>query len=271
MAIAKKQLPSSSKPKLGPEYESWLDSVLGVKNLKRHERHYETVTNQVLDSLLKSALWDDITKQIREINARYKIEKSFDLLAAEPKLIKKPWKSFLEKTYRKNILTNELYPNPPEDGWLMPPRWHFNIKDVVRTSIVIRYLDGIKIILDALTKIGADRDIYCTFDLDARIQGYYAAHFYYKVKCNHYTVDHDDAENEFFLEIQVTTQIKEIIKSLLHNIYKEERLGPSARSLSQLAWDYQHPSFVPAYLAHLLHYVESMIIQARDKTGGPNV
>ena len=65
-------------------------------------------------------------------------------------------------------------------------------------------------------------------------------------------------------EIQVTTQIQEIIKTLLHKQYEEKRKVNTPKDY-KWQWDSKSPQFIPNYLGHIVHYVEGMIIEIRDK------
>jgi len=67
------------------------------------------------------------------------------------------------------------------------------------------------------------------------------------------------------LEIQVTTQIKEVIKNLLHTYCESRRTTGVRPRLSDIAWNYREEEFAATYLGHILHYVEGMIIEVRDR------
>jgi len=67
------------------------------------------------------------------------------------------------------------------------------------------------------------------------------------------------------VEVQVTTSIKEVIKKLLHTFYEDSRKSPRPPSIEEISWNYRSPQFNAAYLGHILHYVEGMIIEVRDQ------
>ncbi len=66
------------------------------------------------------------------------------------------------------------------------------------------------------------------------------------------------------VEIQITTQIQEIIKVLLHKHYEENRKTTVPKDY-KWQWDYKSPEFSSNYLGHIIHYVEGMIVEIRDK------
>ena len=68
------------------------------------------------------------------------------------------------------------------------------------------------------------------------------------------------------LEIQVTTQLQEVVQGVMHDEYEVSRLKkvgiPELRD-STMPWDYTSEQFSISYLGHVLRYVEGMIVQAR--------
>ena len=64
-------------------------------------------------------------------------------------------------------------------------------------------------------------------------------------------------------EIQVTTQLQEILRDLTHPFYKVRRLGVPT-DIHAERWKYDSSHFRASYLGHTLHLVEAMIVQLRD-------
>ena len=98
----------------------------------------------------------------------------------------------------------------------------------------------------------------------ARPDGYHAVH----VSVNHDfdLLDFSSRDTSIVpskVEIQVTTLIQETISGLLHYVYERARLeeAPSER------WQWNHGSteFAVNYLGHTLHYLEGMIVVARER------
>ena len=65
------------------------------------------------------------------------------------------------------------------------------------------------------------------------------------------------------IEIQITTQLQEVIKKLLHKYYEERRKRIEKPSV-KWQWDYKSDEFSTNYLGHILHYVEGMIMDIRE-------
>jgi hypothetical protein len=64
------------------------------------------------------------------------------------------------------------------------------------------------------------------------------------------------------VEIQLTTQLQEVLKNLTHQFYQVNRLKPSRTS--KWKWDYKTNRFRVGYLSHTLHLLESIIVEIRD-------
>jgi hypothetical protein len=121
---------------------------------------------------------------LRDVDAKYQVSNDYSLIpGAGPVLVAKPWRSFLYKTYRKNILGNPDFPNAPTGGWFLPPNWFGRIHDIVRTTIEVKYLDGVRLVLAALSELADQEGILCEAELEARVDGYYGAHFQCDFAC----------------------------------------------------------------------------------------
>ena len=100
--------------------------------------------------------------------------------------------------------------------------------------------------------------------LEAREEGYYAAHQYISKEFEIPKIDWDTEKIDFSIEIQITTQLQEIIRGLLHKYYGEKRKRITKENV-KWQWNYKGDEFTANYLGHILHYVEGMIMEIRDK------
>jgi len=99
---------------------------------------------QLSETFRTSPFWAALLVALPNIDSQYLIDHKYPLFTSfRPDIFVKPWASFLQKTYRKNVIQNPHFPSPPQDGWCLPPRWLTRIHDIVRTSIVVKYLDGV--------------------------------------------------------------------------------------------------------------------------------
>lgn len=92
------------------DYFDWLKSVyepIRVETLDTLEDDYNKIQKQICDGFKESAFWVKLIKHSDDYEAEYRRDTGYELLATEPKLLPKPWESFLVKTYRKNKEVNK--------------------------------------------------------------------------------------------------------------------------------------------------------------------
>ena len=183
----------------------------------------------------------------------------------EPRIYIKPYASFLEKTYRKNVLNNPNFPNNPPNNreWILPENWLSEITDIVRTQFVVKYLDGIEFLANKIHDVANEHSEECRIEFEAKEQGYYAAHVDVRLQFEIPKMPWGTEKTVGTVEIQITTQIKDVIRTLLHKQYESARLQTQT-SDERWKWDYKSDLFTLNYLGHMLHYVEGMIMKLRD-------
>jgi ppGpp synthetase/RelA/SpoT-type nucleotidyltranferase len=254
------------KPLDEKEFKIWLKSELGFDVNDKYKFYYQTITNQLSSNFENSPFWQEILSELNEINDKYFGLKGVHLLiiSNKPKIFTKSLNSLLIKAYRKNILNNSNFPSPPDNGWITPDNWFEKINDIIRTTITVKYLDGVEFIINELSNISNKNNFIFESSFEAREEGYYAAHSSVKIPFSIPDLNFTPIKKTINIEIQVTTQIQEIIKTLLHKHYEENRKTETPKDY-KWQWDHKSPEFIPNYLGHIVHYVEGMIIEIRDK------
>lgn len=256
---------NKGRPENIEEYKEWLVTDQKVDISKRTQVHYESVTDKARLKFSESNFWVTLLKNLSDYNAEYEIKTGYPLFIPRliPKLEIKSYDSFLLKTYRKNIIENKNWPKSPENGWIIPENWFSRVNDIIRTLIEVKYLDGVEFIISKIESHCKSNQLGCEVSLEAREDGYYAGHMYTKQEIEVPRVTWDTERIIFSVEIQITTQLQEVIRKLLHKFYEERRkmLNPDIN----WKWDYKSKEFEANYLGHILHYVEGMIMEIRDK------
>jgi len=256
----------NEKPENIEKYKKWLKKEHGYEISVKYSTYYETVSNQIKLNFIKSDFWKLFNKNLIEYHDAYSGKKGYPLLTKfKPELLVKPFDSFLLKTYRKNIIENENWPNEPKVGWLLPENWFSRVDDIVRTLLVVKYLDGIKFLIGRIMDLCNELDQEGTFDFEAKEEGYYAAHFYIKEKIDIPKEDWDSEKIDCLIEIQITSQLQEVIRTILHKYYEKRRKELNLQKDIKWQWDYKSNEFITNYLGHILHYVEGMIVEIRDR------
>lgn len=254
------------KPTNETEFKTWLMSVHGYNIDEQYEYYYNTVVKKIKTDFEESNYWKGILKELPEINDKYFIKKKVHLLtiSTTPIIHTKSLNSLIIKAFRKNILNNKNFPEPPNNGWITPENWFERINDIIRTTITVKYLDGVEFIIDEIEKITSDYNYDFSSSLEAREEGYYAAHAEIIMPLSMPSENFSPIEKNLTIEVQVTTEIQEIIKTLLHKHYEENRKTTVPKDY-KWQWDYKSPEFTSNYLGHIIHYVEGMIVEIRDK------
>ncbi len=245
-----------------------MKSEHGLDCDERLENHYNSVAASIYLSFSDSPFWQQLPTQLRDRHEAYLLDTEYPLMQspAAPPIVTKPYTSFLEKTFRRNVLSNDRWPDSPADGWLIPDRCHDSFNDIARTTLVVRYLDGVEYLVTSLAEWVVTCGLECTASFEASEEGYYAAHLIVSTDIPVPKMTFDSVTITANLEIQITTQLQDVIKRLLHTYYEEARLKvPTTRPDPKWQWNYRSDEFLTNYLGHILHYVEGMIIEVRER------
>ncbi len=256
------------KPKNIDEYKLWLKNEHKIDIDRKIKEHYISVTLRIKQEFEKSKIWNDIINKLSEYSDEYYIKTGYPLLMPnfKPEILIKSFNPFLLKTFRKNVILNENWPKPPQGGWFLPNNWFSRINDIIRTLIVVKYLDGVEFIIEKIRRIADKNKKKCNYFFESTEDGYYAAHFYLNEKFEIPRIDWDTEIIDINIEIQITTQLQEVIRQLLHKYYEQKRLlVVSSGDEIPWQWNYEKEEFLANYLGHILHYIEGMIMKIRKK------
>lgn len=70
-------------------------------------------------------------------------------------------------------------------------------------------------------------------------------------------------DTEMMVEVQLTTQLQEVLYDLTHGLYEELRIKIE-EPIAPWQWDYSSPRFKPSYMGHTLHMLEAIILEVRN-------
>jgi hypothetical protein len=258
---------ATQKPVDIAAYKAWLATAHGVDISDETRAYYRSVTDRVKIDLEQLAAWQRLARAMSEFGDEYLLQTTFPLFTAEPALplFLKPFDSFLLKTYRRNVVENGRWPDSPDGGWLLPTNWFGAINDLIRTYVVVKYLDGVKFLTSKIVDFGTKRKLAPRVDFEAREEGYYAAHVYLTRRFEIPKQNWDTEKVRISVEIQVTSQLQDVLTRLTHPYYEVRRARLQAPQ-EKWQWLYDSEEFVPNYLGHILHYVEGMIMEVRERS-----
>ena len=247
------------------EYKKWLEKEHGVK-LSPAKARYETIAKNMRDQFVASEFWRRFEAEFRNIGATFQTTTGYELFTTDKPgpVVMKSFDACLLKTYRQNVIDNDDWPHEPSRKWILPVNWFERANDIVRTLVVVKYLDGLNFVAQTLHEMASIFDLDPRESFQARDEGYYAAHVYLRPEIEIPGETWDMVRIKACVEIQIATQIQDVIRKLLHTYYEENRTRPRQEK-DQWRWDYKSDRFVANSLGHVLHYMEAMILDVREK------
>ena len=260
------RLEVTEKPTTPEQYEKWLRIQHGVEISKITRTHYTLTTTKVKDDLENSIFWNRLKDALKLARDEYLVGTGgYNLFqtADPPEILIKPFDSLLDKSFRINVLRNRQWPNQPDNGWILPSNWLAQINDILRTSLVVKYMDGVEFLVGKMQCLCEDTNLRCDISYEAREEGYYAAHVYIRHGFEIADVNLETARTDMKIEFQLTTQLQELIRTLAHRYYEATRSKPKQEEI-KWQWNFRSEEFVPYYLGHILHYIEGMIMEIRE-------
>jgi hypothetical protein len=249
----------TEKPTNLREYRPWLKKEHGADLSDRTATRYAAVVAKIRSDFEASPFWRDVTAQLVDLDAGYRLRDNYPLLMTtdSPPVELKPYASLEDKSLRRNCLENDNWPGPPDNGWLLPENWFSETNDLVRTTFVVKYLDGVAFLADRLVALAKEHGVGTELTLESRMEGYYAGHLVTRHEVEIPRENWDTEKIVARVEIQITTQLQDVIRRMLHGYYSQRR--------GRREWDYESDEFVANYLGHILHYVEGMIMDVRER------
>lgn len=241
--------------------------MTGVSMSDVEAEYYANAAERLRSEFETSGFWVAVSRQLQNLHAVSDAETSYGLLAHPDRafsVVKKPWESLILKSYRRNVLDNENWPEPPTGGWTTPDNWFETVEDIVRTTVVVRYLDGVETVRQAISDVANELGMTTKVVYEARDEGYYALHLTATVSLPFQSKDWRTARRNVPVEIQVCTQVQEVLRALTHKFYEDRRRRPKVTD-QKWQWNCHSEQFVPNYLGHILHYADGMIMNVRNQ------
>jgi hypothetical protein len=246
------------------EYREWAQATLGIDyDQVAIKTRYESNIQAALNTIQKSSFWQTLPAVLERCNEEHEARTSAGMLmSGEITLATKPYSSVVDKSFRHNVLWNRKYPDEPKGGWATPDTWYSAFDDLIRSTIVCKFIDGPEILTTSLTAHATQNILPSIHSARANERGYYAYHHYTTFQVAVADQDWNPHNVDLRLELQLTTQLQEVLRSLTHPLYESARLLVEPRD-DKWKWEYNNPRFQTSYLGHTLHLIEAMIIQVR--------
>lgn len=258
-------LNSAKKPTSIGDYKKWMytNDDFEFHDDIAQKNYYEAMTQKMKQSFEVGNFWKKFCEHLNKLEEKYRKTTRYGLLKKGffPQLFIKPYESFIDKSFRKNILNNSEWPSPPNGEWITCTNAVKRFSDLIRTNVIVQYLDGIDYVvteIQSLTK--------CKVDYQANIEGYYAVHIDVPSQFELPTTTWGTSLLDGSVEIQITTEVKALIKALLHRDYEKYRIRKFDDYEGRgWQWDYRSDEFKLNFLGHVIHNLEANILEIRDK------
>lgn len=257
---------SIKKPKTITEYTEWAKNVLFTDFEDSRSKNIYTVNLQAFfNTVSEHDFFKGLDEKLSLWSEEYKNQTTSQLLMDNStlNLLTKTYESALDKSFRENILLNKSFPEPPKKGWVTADNLFKHFNDGLRGLLVCKFIDGPSFLADKLSAYANQLGLQSRQYSQARDDGYYAYHFYVSFKVELIEKDWKKQESKVEIEIQITTQLQEVLRSLTHQFYEQKRLQIDVDT-SKWKWNYTSNQFKAGYLSHTLHLLEAIIIQLRE-------
>ena len=252
------------------------------------EDWFQDVTDLGCDRWEKSDFWVLLMRNLDRWDEEYRDRnKGYPLLGpVRPKgILPKSLESTVNKSFRWNVFENTDWPYPPrtkrrpstvtEDmvpdrddkvQWYGPSNWLSDFPDIFRVRLIATYFDGVTFLAEKVEELaGRTTSGAPKVETVASHAGYHAIHVDVSMDITLREYEYRDSiEIPVHLEVQVITSVQETIMRMLYDVYANSR----SRGLSEeWEWNHSSPEFSVNYLGNALHYLEGMIVVARDQSG----
>jgi hypothetical protein len=255
------------KPTTIEEYKIWAKTKFRIMDDSVGKNYYENVTKKMQQTFENSNYWKMFNEKLLEEEEKYYRKNHYNLLQSRfvAQIYIKPYDSFVDKCFRKNILLNDNWPDPPKGDWINYQNAYSHFGDIIRTNVVVQYLDAIECIKNLLIHCCEKENYEYKLDYQAKSEGYYAVHFDVSVPFEIPSLTWETDKIDGHVEIQITTELKELIKNLIHQAYVDHRSEKHSTEKFGWQWDYTSDEFMINYLGHIMHYLEGNILDIRDR------
>jgi ppGpp synthetase/RelA/SpoT-type nucleotidyltranferase len=252
-------------PSTHEEYFVWLKNYLNVEITSETRMIYEWNIRLAYQEAQDHEFFSGLKEFLQEEDNIYLSQRDTNLLmnTGEIRLYKKSYESVVNKSFRQNVILNNRFSGPPKDGWILPDNWFTRMNDLIRGTIVCKYIDGPKLLSTLLTERANRFSLQSRVTNQQRDDGYYAFHFYVKIPVNLMDSNKRPIVIDLEIEMQLTTQLQEVLYKITHRFYEHTRnQKPGDQSWK---WDTGSSRFRAGYISHTLHLLEAIIMELRDE------
>ena len=181
MSTIEKKIPQSPE-----EFKSYiLEYCKPTIGFDSHfEKYYKINVQSLIINLESSAFWREFLTGLDEIDTKYRKDNNdLDLIHLpinQLRIKDKPVSSVIDKAFRQSIIENETTFDSADyyKGFVLPENVFEKLNDIIRTEIIVKYLDGIDLIGDYIENLAKRYNYEINKKYLSKDEGYYALHLY---------------------------------------------------------------------------------------------
>lgn len=263
---------ASAKRPDAANYPEWANSQLEIDYKASHVNQLYLINTRLIKNTFEATtFFSGFVDFLKGCSSQYKELHDAELLTYDPPYAfeVKPFNSVLNKSYRWNVNWNKEWPNKPasrqRQDWLTPTNWFEKLDDLVRATIVCKYIDGPDFLAARMKEYADSVGLKAYYQAVELESGYYAFHFYLVFSCSLVTNAEltENAEKTVKVEIQITTQMQELLRELLHKFYEQTRI--TSDQDDSWKWEHNTARFKSSFMGHTLHLLEGIVTELRDE------
>jgi ppGpp synthetase/RelA/SpoT-type nucleotidyltranferase len=251
-------------------YRAWFTTKFACNLVNERRRYAENASWRWEQLSRPGRVWPKLCTELQLVHDRHGTSSRFRLLTNRNtehlKLDPKDFDELVDKTWRKNIVANAgaAKGQAPEGGWITHENWDERILDILRTTVTVRFLDGVKEVVDSITEFAIREGVeFEPPDWQSKV-GHCAVHVVLRPEVEYRSAAGPDVVAALPIEIQVSTQLQDVACELTHPIYERRRLTNPDEW--ELEWS-EDPHFVANHVPFGLHLVDGVILAERRKLG----
>lgn len=141
------------------------------------------------------------------------------------------------------------------------------IKDLVRTRIKCKYIDGVEYLADRMVDLADEYDCLLERTRQGSIEGYFAQHIIVKQSVI-WRLGGTKMIADICCEIQIATEMATQMWDVSHSLYESVRRRGDKPEKWQ--WTPSSPQFISNQLGHMIHLADGLLVQLRGQVKARN-
>lgn len=230
--------------------------------------YYEGTVTQIDLFVNNCEFWNEFKKKYTNYDSIYLEKFGSQLWARDQErpqsLNKKTYDSFINKLFRLSILEKKINDIETLKQYLSINHWPSIINDHVRTQLIVKFLDGSIYLEEVLSNLASYYNLKFKSEFKSKERGYHAIHCYVDIPMSLSDINYSPASHIISFEIQISTQLQEMIYQITHPFYETQRVELTNQKEMPWQWDYDKQEFAVGHIGHIIQYLEGTLVNMRN-------